>query len=577
MSLHKPSEIPTLEEISAADEFAQELERIDEFGMLKTDQNHLQLLARSEPYYPIVQIHDKSLLLAMNSKQFKGVIWLSGWVEVDSAYRDKKNVYRVRLRINGEIIEVDYDTLYPKDIVKLSRYGLLINFDYADDLSKYLFRNIAKLEVKEQSDGMGFIMQGDALTFKAYDAEPQLLQYTPNVTLSEYTEGLNRLLTNTAIMFALCCSCASLFLAYLSIQCGVTIQSFIISFYGKSTTGKSTSQTLMASVYTNPMDNQIYIPFFGTLNAIIRKLASKYGIPQLFDEATVSSGLNMESLLYTITLEQDKSRCTSNADLREPDRWKLIAVTSSENMLLTDSRMHNRGLDARLLSFELKFTDDRAHSDSIHAFCGKYYGILGKTISEYLLGADSDEIVRMYDDCRNSMRSAIDDVASFDLAERLINEYALILLSARVLVNFGIHIDITGIIAIMAENHNLIRERTDIADKYYQHLIAYAVLHPYADGMKKDESNNTVAFVDELFIRILESYGASNPDLVIKELDAAGYIFRRKANAIKNRLRFSGTLVGCYEIYLPRSDSESDDGCTTLEYILTHFEGLDES
>ena len=87
----------------------------------------------------------------------------------------------------------------------------------------------------------------------------------------------------------------------------------------------------------------------------------------------------------------------------------------------------------------------------------------------------------------------------------------------------------------------------------------------------------TVAFVDELFLKILENHGASNPDLVIRELDSAGYIFRRKKNSIKNRLRFNGTLVSCYEIILPKDDSESDDGCMTLEYVLTHFEGLDES
>lgn len=175
------------------------------------------------------------------------------------------------------------------------------------------------------------------------------------------------------------------------------------------------------------------------------------------------------------------------------------------------------------------------------------------------------------------MRNAIEDAASFDLAERLINEYAVILLSAKVLVDFNINIDIDNIITIMTDNCNTLRETTDIANKYYHHLVAYAVLHPYAEGIKKDESNNTAAFIDELFLKVLSDYGASNPDLVIKELDDAGYLFRRKKNSLKNRLRFNGILVNCYEIVLPENDSASDDGCMTLEYILTHFEGVDES
>ena len=577
MSLYKPSYIPTLAELSADDEVTQILESVSEFGSKKTDLNILQRLSQSEPFYPVVQVRNKCLLLAVNSTKFKGLIWLSGWFEVDSSYRDKNNVYRVRLRINDRIVEVDYDTLYPKDITKLSKHGLIINIDYADNLSKYIFKAIAKLDVEEQVNGMGFFMQDNELIFRAYDAEPQMLQYTKDTTLTEYINGLNSLLTNPAIMFALCCSCAALFLAFLSIACALPLMSFIVSFYGKTTTGKSTAQTMMASVYTDPKDKKVYIPFFGTLNAIIKSFASKFGVPQLFDEATVSSGLNMESLLYTITLEQDKSRCNSSADLRIPETWKLIAITSSENRLLTDSRMHNRGLDARVLSFELGFTDSRDHSDKIHDFCGKQYGILGKVLSEHLLTVDHEEIVQKYEECKDDMRNAIDDVSSFDLAERLINEYAVILLAGKALVKLGVNIDIDHITAIMVDNCSSIHETTDIANKYYQHLISYVVLHPYAEGIKKDETSNTVAFIDELFLRVLGDYGASNPDLVIKELDYAGYLLRRKKNSLKNRLRFSGTLVNCYEIVLPKDDSGLDDGCMTLEYILTHFEGVDES
>ena len=582
MGLHKPTNIPKLEEIlseetSPENEIRQILESVDEFGTEKADKNTLQYLAQTESHYPIIPVQGKCLLLAVISKSFKGLVWLSNWFEVDSAYRNKNDVYRVRFKINDRIVEVDYDTLYPRDITKLSKYGLIINFDYANHLSKYIFRIIAKLEVQEQSNGMGFMIQDGAVKFRAYDEEPQILQYTSDMALQEYAEGLNQLLTNTAIMFALCCSCASMFLAYLSMKCSIPLMSFIISFYGKTTTGKSTAQALMTSVFTNPNDKKLYIPFFGTLNAIVKNFSCKFGIPQLFDEATVSSGLNMENLLYTITLEQDKSRCNTNADLRQADTWKLIAITSSENRLLSDSQMHNKGLDARLLSFELKFTDDRQHSDNIHKFCNKNYGVLGKALSEYLLSADPETIVGLYEECRESIRHSLDEAEYFDLTERLVNEYALILLSAKVLTDFGVCIDIKGITDIMTKNHGEIQERTDIAEKYYQHLLSYVIMHPYAEGIKKDESNHTIALIDELFVRILENYGASNVGLVVKELDAAGYIFRRKKNSIKNRLRFGNSLMNCYEIILPEDDLASDEGCMSLEYILTHFEGLDES
>ena len=68
-----------------------------------------------------------------------------------------------------------------------------------------------------------------------------------------------------------------------------------------------------------------------------------------------------------------------------------------------DNHMHNKGLDARLLSFELKFTDSREHSERIQSFCGKNYGILGKALSEYLLKAEPEKIAGIYEECKREL------------------------------------------------------------------------------------------------------------------------------------------------------------------------------
>ena len=174
-----------------------------------------------------------------------------------------------------------------------------------------------------------------------------------------------------------------------------------------------------------------------------------------------------------------------------------------------------------------------------------------------------------YDDSETSAKhfkellDAIPETEYFDLTERLINEYALLLLAAKVLSDHGVAMDVEGITAILTENHGSIREKTNVADKYYQHLVTYAAMHPYQEGIKKNEANHTVAFIDELCLRILSEYGASNTDLVVKELDAAGYLLRRKKNALKNRQRFNGTLVNCYEIILPDEGTGEDSSSTS--------------
>lgn len=534
---------------------------IGQFESKTISKNEMRILMSTEEDFPVIPIKDKGYLLAVNTKKHTGIVWLSTWFEIDSLYRNTNNSHYVKLNVNDKFIEVPLDVFHPKDITSLTKYGVIFDIAYAQEISKYIFKTISKLEIQEQSRAMGFLMQDNQLTFRAYDEEPQILQYTKNITLSDYVEELNKLLTNTAIMFALSCSCASLFLAYLSMMCGITLQSFILSFYGKTTTGKSTSQALMASVYTKPDDKKIYIPFFATHTAILKSVSQKFGICQLYDEATVSSGVNMENLLYTITLEQDKSRCNSNADLKESDTWKTIVITSSENRLLSETCMHNKGLDARLLSFgDLSYTDSREHSDEIHDFCNNYFGILGKTLAENLLNAKSEEIAIKYTKCKDSLRLAIGDDGFFDLAERLINEYAIILMSANILTEFNIKIDVEGITAILVDNHRETAERSNIAEKFYNHIMAYVALNPLSSALKIDQEKNTVAIIDEIFLKILTGHGASNTDLVIKELDSAGYIYRRKPNSIKNRLRFNGVLTNCYELYM-----SAEEGTITEE------------
>lgn len=467
--------------------------------------------------------------------------------------------------------------MYPKDIIKLSKYGLLLNFDHADSLSKFIFRQLANCTVAEKPNGMGFFMQDSELTFRAYDEEPQMLQYTKGVRLSDYVTELNTLITNKALMFALCCSCAALFLAFLSMVCGFPLMSFVISLYGASTTGKSTAQRLMTSIFTDPSDDRLYIPFFGTFSALLTLVSGKYGIPQLFDEATVSGDVNLQDFFYTVSNDHDKSRCSGEATLREQKTWKTVVITSSEKKLLSDNKMHNAGLDARIFSFSLQFTDSSEHSDSISKFSKQYYGILGKVLSEHLLSADRDEIMQQYNECRDVMRNMIGDTVDFRLAERVINEYSVILLAGQVLQAFGVDIDLDAVTAILIDNSRTLRTETNVAEQYYRHLLAFVALHPYHTGIKKDESCNSVAFVDEVFLEILAGYGATNSDLVIDELNKAGYLVRRKANSLKNRRRFNGTLVSCYEIKLPEDSTNADDNSMTLKYILTHYEGLDES
>lgn len=178
MGVRKLSRTAGTRKEMSVEEWDQILNSIETFGRKPLSSDQLQQLQYKENCYPVIPVPNKFLLLAVHSTRFTGLVWLSNWFLVDSTYRDKYNEYHVRFSVNGSLVDVDYDLLYPKEVTKISKYGLIFNFDHADAFSRYLFRCITKLEIEEQYCGMGFMMKEKKLQFIAYEEGAKILQYT---------------------------------------------------------------------------------------------------------------------------------------------------------------------------------------------------------------------------------------------------------------------------------------------------------------------------------------------------------------------------------------------------------------
>ena len=556
-------------------EVEQLIHNVGRYDVREADRNILSALALSEADYPVISVKEECFLLAVCSKEFCGVVWLSDWFELESV-GSSKGVCTVKLAVNGESIEVGHGAFVPRKIPELADYGIVANYDHASELSKYVYKKLSAFTVRKEDTRTGFVSENGAIKFLGYGAEKPVLSCT-SYPITEYAEKLNGLLTNPNIAFALCCGCASLFLTYLRLACKKELKSFFISLYGKTTTGKSTAQSLIASIYTDPADKKVYIPFFGTSNAIIKAISNKFGVPQIFDEATVAKNLKMDEMIYTVSLERDKQRCNNNAELRQSEIWNTVVITSSENKLLHETQMSNKGLEPRCLSFGgLQYTDSREHSEQIQSFSADHYGVIGKAVSEYLIGADARVIAQQFDECRERLRTAIGN-HSIDITERLINEYALILQAAVTLKGMGFSIDESAVISIITDNHEEISENCNIAERYYNYLMAYVAANPFSPSVKKDAANGTVALIYTQFEQLLERHGATNIKLVVDELSGKGYLIRGSKKTPKKRLRFNGQLSDCYILKLPEQNGRTVNGGITLAYILENYEGLDES
>ena len=101
MALHKPTNIPKLTDIATQDDPSQVLDGVGAFGSKTVSKNDLHYLAQTVSSYPVIPVEGKCLLLAVNSAKYQGLVWLSGWLEVVSAYKNVQNVYYVKLKING--------------------------------------------------------------------------------------------------------------------------------------------------------------------------------------------------------------------------------------------------------------------------------------------------------------------------------------------------------------------------------------------------------------------------------------------------------------------------------------------
>lgn len=98
LGLKKPSVIPKLEEVVTDNLITELKESISEFDMKVIDDSIIQYLSQTEPYFPVISVKDKCYILAVSSKQATALVWLCGWFEIESAYRDRNNVYRVSVK-----------------------------------------------------------------------------------------------------------------------------------------------------------------------------------------------------------------------------------------------------------------------------------------------------------------------------------------------------------------------------------------------------------------------------------------------------------------------------------------------
>jgi hypothetical protein len=133
------------------------------------------------------------------------------------------------------------------------------------------------------------------------------------------------------------------------LQARLQIPNFILDINGNSSTGKSTSLKLAASVYGRPSDpDSLVMQWMNTRLAVEHVAGLCSGLPIFLDDAQHCPAELKRSLVYLIANGRGKGRVARGTGVRETPSWHTVALSTSEEPLHRASP--HEGARGRILS-----------------------------------------------------------------------------------------------------------------------------------------------------------------------------------------------------------------------------------
>lgn len=220
------------------------------------------------------------------------------------------------------------------------------------------------------------------------------------------------------------------------LQSKLQIPNFILDIHGNTTTGKSTSLKLAASVYGNPDDkhpDSLILQWTNTKVAI-EQIASMCGdLPVFLDDAQHTPDDLKKTVIYMIANGRGKGRGARGGGIRETPTWRTVALSTSEEPLHESSP--HEGARGRLLPIGGLTPPFPASSgtfvQSLEAAVIAHHGYAGQAYIRHLnglAGHDWSELQRRY----AIIRTAMVKNASSDIVGRVSGYIAAIRLAAEI-------------------------------------------------------------------------------------------------------------------------------------------------
>ena len=247
----------------------------------------------------------------------------------------------------------------------------------------------------------------------------------------------------------------------------------LISFNGKSSTGKSLSCMLAISSFANPnlQSGSLMIKTDSSANGLISQFSNSEGVIFCMDDIDTDSTRVMSDTLYRLSNGTGRTVSSVKGDAVRRGAWKGTILINSETS--PAENIHKGGINARLIEFkDVLWTKTAKIANDIRKVITKSYGHKGERFGKYVANLKIEDILIYFDQCKQEVEAMIRTKDS--LSDRVASKYALILLTIRYLNGFfNIKLNESSIM-----NFVLINEEKNLKDRD-KPLASYTYLYEY--------------------------------------------------------------------------------------------------
>ncbi len=454
--------------------------------------------------------------------------------------------------------------------VELSKHGLSVAKvrEYDVTLTEVLFETEVNANVEYNHETLGFRRFNNKLIFFGKEALTKHLvsNYSRKEKLSsrgsfeEWREGLVPFLQRKQeLILALAMGVSAPVVALLNMA-GEIDETPIWALIGLSSTGKSTAIKCSASAWGVPSLHGAIDSFLGTENGLYSALANKNGFPHYLDEASAQSW-DFSRAIYKISLSSEGVKSNPDGSPKIPREWMTTVTLTGEKSILTQTN-NNGGLFARIVEFNLPWTEEGSFSDDLIRHINKNHGTASAVLIEALKGLGKKGLVQRYNFCLDELKKKFEPKGG--VLERITKKLAILLLSVEIAgFAWDLPVDRQKILEMLSKTYEENSPRVDKIDNAYEALLSYIAnnkkMFPKKDeGAEYFSSSGVIETMDyrpcvwideEVFSELLNEKGVSTTDNVLHIMKER-HMIKYFTDRFRKRHLVSGISVKCVCVFL---------------------------